>query len=422
MKACLQVTCGGLALVVAALVGAVLRLSSVPPGVEIRLDAAADRFLLGVSVPPRLAPHQVEEYRRNGVVLVRGLLSPDEAGRLREAAGRANARLFSVFSLFPSRYTRIMFDLWRTSPEIASLALQALPGTVSQLMGSPQPPPGRPGRGRGDSDSAEAVATAAQEAEAEAAGNATAAIAPFRLLRDSFFEYAPSKEGCGWHVDDASFWPSAEDTAGPTVWITLDPLSAEEGGGLAVLDRAAFRRAEPAGLTEAQCRSAIAGATCDMAKLSPECHAKMEASKLEFDMAPGDALVWDRWTFHRGVAGTDAMPRDAIKQRYSVRYVPHGATAFGAVHRSVGQGEVFESPYYPQVWPELIESEMKALERGLDQDITLLGVVQFRSKRFAKRVAPFLFPDDDDASTVFSKKPTLSPVTSPNPDDAKAAS
>jgi Phytanoyl-CoA dioxygenase (PhyH) len=399
MKNCLQVFCGGLVLVMAILTGVVLHLSSAPSDVQIHLDlTTTNELLLGSSVSP-LMPGQVEEYHRNGVILVRGLLSPQEAIQLKRAANAANEKLFSVFGLFPgSLYKHLMFDLWRTNPEIASLSLQALPKVAAPLMASPPP------QTKEQSDGA--ATDGGRPAAETAAASPTVATPPFRLLRDAFFEYAPPSGGCGWHVDDAGFWPSAEDTAGPTVWIALDPSSIREGGGLAVLNRTAFRQTEPLELTEEYCREAIAGATCDMAGKSPECAAKMDASRLEFDMAPGDAIVWDRWTYHRGVAGTDAFPPNAVKQRYSVRYIPHGATAFGAVHKSVKQGEVFDSPYYPQVWPHLLESEMKALEHGLDQDVTLVGVLQFMAERLAKKVAPFLFPEGADGSKAFSKRGT----------------
>jgi hypothetical protein len=52
----------------------------------------------------------------------------------------------------------------------------------------------------------------------------------------------------------------------------------------------------------------------------------------------------------------------------------------GVVHASVEQNEEFDSPYYPQVWPSLVPSELKALENGLDADITLMGAITFMTK------------------------------------------
>ena len=111
-----------------------------------------------------------------------------------------------------------------------------------------------------------------------------------------------------------------------------------------------------------------------MKSLSPECHAKMEESKLEWDMKPGDAIIWDRWTFHRGVAAVIEDDTNFLKRRYSIRYMPYGSKAGPFVHTSVRPGSYFDSPYYPQVWPRLKESEVKAFTHGLEADVTLSRV------------------------------------------------
>ena len=114
-----------------------------------------------------------------------------------------------------------------------------------------------------------------------------------------------------------------------------------------------------------------------MKSLSPECYAKMEESKLEWDMKPGDAIIWNRWTFHRGVAAVsdDAVSDSTfLKRRYSIRYMPYGSKAGPIVHASVRPGSYFDSPYYPQVWPRLKESEVQAFKNGLEADLTLARV------------------------------------------------
>ena len=85
------------------------------------------------------------------------------------------------------------------------------------------------------------------------------------------------------------------------------------------------------------------------------------------------------------------LPEDAVKMRYSVRYIPHGSRAFGAVHSSVKQGDVIDSPYYPQVWPTLNPTELRALKYGLDGDVTLKTFLLYRSKQWFHRVTA-LFP------------------------------
>jgi hypothetical protein len=88
-------------------------------------------------------------------------------------------------------------------------------------------------------------------------------------------------------------------------------------------------------------------------------------------MEPGDAIVWDRWAFHRSLpfkatatdstatgstAASDsaAAASDALKLRYSIRYIPSTAKSAAAglytgLHESVAVGQPFISPHHPQV-------------------------------------------------------------------------
>jgi hypothetical protein len=377
----LQFVCGLLVVTVAILTGILFHLSAIPSNIHIQLDPNKEidqsDLLLGKTTAT-LTSQQIEEYHRDGFVFVKGLLSEQETAHLKDSAVDTSSRRLDLFGLFvKSRYKTVMFDLWRTSAEIAYLSLRALPKVAAQLMTSTDK----------NTDSMDAEFTR----NTEIMVSSETPTKSIRLLRDAFFAYQPPGEACGWHVDDAGFWPAVEDTTGPTFWIALDPLLVSEGGGLAVLNRTLFRQTEPMDLTEDVCRQVIAGATCDMPDKSPECHAKMEANKMQFDMRPGDAIIWNRFTFHRGVAGTDLLSPDDIKQRYSVRYMPGGSKAFGAVHSSVEQLTEFDSPYYPQVWPNLVESEMRALEHGLDSDITLVSVFSFALKRMARRLMDSFF-------------------------------
>jgi hypothetical protein len=387
-SSCLQVMCGALALTIAMLTGTLIHLSAIPSDIHIYLDPkkelAQSDLLLGKTAAT-LTSQQIEEYHRDGFVFVKRLLSEQETIQLRDSAIYASSRLLDVFGLFgKSRYKKVMFDLWRTSADIAYLSLRALPKVAAQLMTLTD-------NATASMDELTTQVRSSSSSSSSSFLNGPPHTESIRLLRDAFFAYQPPGEGCGWHVDDAGFWPAVEDTTGPTFWIALDPLLVREGGGLAVLNRTLFRQTEPLDLTEDICRLAIAGATCDMPEKSPQCHAKMEATKMEFDMQPGDAIIWDRYTFHRGVAGTGLLPTDAIKQRYSVRYMPRGSKAFGAVHSSVEQLSEFDSPYYPQVWPNLLESEMTALEHGLDSDITLVSALSFLIKRMARRLKETIF-------------------------------
>lgn len=337
MRRCIQFVCSGMAIGLAVILGIVVSVSQIPNDIHIRLEEWS-KF-----TPSSLTAEQIETYNREGVVFVPGLLSEQQAVQLGDSAEFASSRMFSIADLFASsRYKNVGFDIWRTSPEVASLSLQALPKIAAQVLTDSKDEGGQ---------------------------------VRFRLLRDAIFQYAPGGIGCGWHVDDHGFWPTEEDTSGPTIWIALDDMKSSEGGGLSVMNRTLFQQLGPSNVTESGCREAVKRSTCDLDSTSPECHAKLEASKSEWDLKPGDAIIWDRWTFHRGVPSVSQDVDDInVKRRYSVRYIPYGAKALGGLHPSIEEGKPFDSPFYPQVWPSLVDSEMQALEYGLEPDLKLANL------------------------------------------------
>lgn len=317
-------------------------------------------------VPRFLSEEQIATYHKDGVVLVRELLNEEDVQQLQVATEYEMNRR-TIYGLVPNPwYHNLAFDVWRKSSVYANLAVRSLPKIAAQIL-----------------------------IHSNSNNN------KIRLLRDAIFQNAPDKSGCGWHVDDRFFWPTARDTGGPTIWIALDDMQASEGGGIGILNRTKF--AQEFGGDEEVCRTAIMGATCDMEDISPnDCHAKMERSKLTYDMKAGDALIWDRWTFHKGLPTTttttsnnnsdnqEQQQKPEGKRRYSVRYVPNDATASGVVHSSVEQGKALESPYYPQVWPTVIDSEIQSIERGLEEDVSLSGVVTFIKKKVIQKFKDFL--------------------------------
>eukprot|EP00808_Paulinella_micropora_P021126 g72511.t1 len=295
-----------------------------------------------------LTPREISQYQEDGYLLVRGLLSRDEAEALRDDALTAMRKESSLKDWVMTAYEKMVFDTWRKRSLFAQLALQRLPALARQLMGH------------------------------NCEGSCVKTI---RVLRDALFSYKQDKSGCGWHVDDAFFWPTANDTGGVNMWIALDEMRVSEGGGLAVAK--GTHQMEP---WVQECLHVIrTTGTCTMQKFSPECHKRMEAIKVQWDMHPGDAILWDRWLFHRAVtfeemhSKNDKSPGfsgDTRKMRYSVRYIPGHATAEGVVHPSVKQGDTFEgSPYYPQVWPAMVPAEVEAIEAGLADDVTTRGMI-----------------------------------------------
>jgi hypothetical protein len=133
------------------------------------------------------------------------------------------------------------------------------------------------------------------------------AFVQVRIVNDATFGLGPADQGCGWHVDDKVFWPTedvlpGDGPVGVFVWVTLSPINASVGGGLAIANGSASARWRDA------CRRVIESKdergypqTCNMESVSPECHRRMEEARVDFDMQPGDAIVLSRYTFHKGV-------------------------------------------------------------------------------------------------------------------------
>ena len=289
---------------------------------------------------------QVQEFQRDGVLVIRNLLDAHQVQRLNEAMDSAPKPLsildivFAVKRKEPS-YADIRFDVWRTDATIARLALETLPPFVAPLM---------------------------QQNKATDETKDQPHDDRFRLLRDAYFAYQEGGRGCGWHVDDPGFWPTAPDTGGITVWIALTDMPDDNMGGLALANQTQLDEE-----TLATCRKAIQGNTCGMETSAPDCHQKLEDARVNFGtLKAGDALIWDRWVFHRTLStNSTTEPNIAAKRRYSVRYIPGHARAQGALHESVPQGGQFNgSPYYPQVWPKLIDTEVNALQQGLASDMS----------------------------------------------------
>ena len=368
-----------LAVLVAMLVSLVFQKSSVPEsGILISEQSMqqAVRQLEPMENSFVMSQADVETFQKEGVVLLRGLLTPAQAATVRSAIVNEIPKTQSFWTLFDFlpkvTFDKVQFDVWRNHLLMAYLALQALPSLAAQLMNL----------------------TPITNSDVTTLSQTLSSSQTLRLLRDAVFQYNPQAQqtGCGWHVDDEGFWPAKNDTSGVTFWIALDQMRVSEGGGLA-LAKGSHKENDMI----AKCREVIRGGkTCAMEQTSPECFAYMESLKVEYDMEPGDAIVWDRWVFHRSVPTRiiqheqehehDTNTYEEAKMRYSVRYMPGHARAAGLVHSSVPQGSLFtESPYYPQVYPHLVASEMQELQArngGLDSDITLVNIFQTMGVRF----------------------------------------
>mmetsp|Transcript_37902 Transcript_37902/g.77342 ORF Transcript_37902/g.77342 Transcript_37902/m.77342 type:complete len:362 (-) Transcript_37902:142-1227(-) len=301
--------------------------------------------------PYTLSPHQIQTFKRDGVLVVRGLLADKDLKDAVRAAKRIQlCRTLSqrlLYRIFPS-YQSLQFQTWRRHKSLERVAFDSAASTIcAQLMGLDGPV-----NSKNNSDM-------------------NSSPRPVRLLKDAVLGYRNGDKGCGWHVDDKIFWPTEDGNvgksdAGINVWITLSPVSAAEGGGLAVAPgthKAQFAK---------NAREAIAAkgpmTTCILESLRPDCHQKMEKLKQVYDLQPGDAIIHDRYVFHRADAFVDPIQRKRAntKHRISLRYVPADATfyKFGDNERAVQEKDMVTGDelskggeYYPQVWPDSLPEE-----------------------------------------------------------------
>ena len=300
-------------------------------------------FLAPPTSPPRsLTSDELATYEAEGVVLVRGLLRGDA---LEHAISAAEAVVEGQPRRFPA-YRSISFQGWRTNTALRHVAMDSAAASVA----------------------AQCMRLTCKQR--------------LRVMKDALLAFSPGDAGCGWHVDDKMFWPvhdvapRSDAPVGCNVWIALTPVRTATGGGLAVAPRSA--RAD----WREDCRKVIAGEvgggigpprTCDMAGLSPECQAKLERSKALHDMEPGDALVAQRYCFHRSEPFAESAADHPTRLAYSVRYESADAKLFDNTFEAAlkakglkdGEPVARAGAFYPQVWPRSRPLERLVVRLGL---------------------------------------------------------
>lgn len=124
--------------------------------------------------------------------------------------------------------------------------------------------------------------------------------------------------------------------------------------------------------------------TCKMETLAPDFHSVLESMKVVYDMQPGDAIVHDRWLYHRADpfketktetgswSSSTSAAETGYLNRYSIRYMPETARAYNVGLMKPEYTEAhfrdsryssfdghplgdFSVEYFPQVAPTVIE-------------------------------------------------------------------
>eukprot|EP00536_Pseudo-nitzschia_multiseries_P012487 jgi/Psemu1/309166/fgenesh1_kg.479_\ len=320
--------------------------------------------------PFDLTKEQVDDFLRDGVIIVRGLLH----GELLENAIQAAETMNIPKIPGNTTYRNLAMQSYRTNETFRKVAFDsAAPTICAKLMGLDD-----------------------EERTAGGTGTGTGVGRSLRLLKDGLFGFGPGNKGCGWHVDDKFFWPcedihnDADDDAdcesrsdheprrrdaGVNVWITLSPVTAAEGGGLAVAPGSHdLTGSGDIGKLTRRARRTIAAkggyTTCLLESLAPDYHDELETIKRVYDLEPGDAIVHDRYVFHRADPFRE-NENENEKFRISLRYMPSDATYFNSgygtdpavteKHLETGDPLWKAGEFFPQVWPSTLEEEVSAL-------------------------------------------------------------
>lgn len=247
------------------------------------------------------SPSQINSFYRDGYVLVRGLLDEKDTKYLQQCAKESIKRKGPLDDFVKTAYKKIEFNTLLSDERLANIT-RGIP--VHQIMEKkksiiPFPLP-RAMRG-----------------------------GKVRVLKDAFLSFLPGLNGCGWHVDDESFWPTKVNNRGSegvNVWIALSEYKRSRGGGLAIAPTSHAR----SWTKRARDLLRSTGKTCQLESLSPELHTSCEAlAERTMDMQPGDAIIHSRWLFHRsdpfteeGIQHFNGPGQKDPLMRYSIRYMP----------------------------------------------------------------------------------------------------
>lgn len=262
-----------------------------------------------------LSTELVETYRRDGVVLVRGVLTPDEVDVARAAIEQVLAvpgPLSQVASRPGDRgsFTED-FRRWNDIPEIEQLARHsAAAGIAAQLMESKV----------------------------------------VRLYHDHVLvKEGGTEQRTPWHQDQPYY---NVDGQGISAWIPVDHVP--EGGCLELV--AGTHRGPwlmPRTFLTGQAKWFPEGSLGEL----PDIEADRGAYELRrYEMEPGDAIFFDFLTVH----GAPGFPFDGRRRVLSLRYLSEQARhaprhwptspAFAGLDAELAQGAPMDHPLFPVVW------------------------------------------------------------------------
>lgn len=263
-----------------------------------------------------ISQQQIDEYNRDGVTCLRGVVGPDWVKRLQDAVDRDIADPGPNFYGYQTDGDAKFHgnqELWRTDEDFADYCLRSdLPALAAQFLGSDK----------------------------------------INLYYDQLFVKQPGADvPTPWHNDQPYWGISGWQVI--SFWLALDPVSRDTGGveyvrGSHKWDR--WFQPRPFAPTSAHAYEQNPGY-----EAMPDIDANRDDFDMViYDMVPGDVLVFHSLTVH-GAGGNvnRTTPRRGYSVRYAgddVRYDERPGTSASLHEASLSNGQVLDSDRFPVVW------------------------------------------------------------------------
>lgn len=264
-----------------------------------------------------VAPTDVEAYRREGVVMLRGVLDDAELELARAGVEEVLARPSGIALVAsrdddPGRFFED-FCRWGDVPAIARLATGSrLPSIAGQLLGGER----------------------------------------VRLYHDHVLvKEGGTRQRTPWHQDQPYYNVSGR---GVSAWIPVDPVP--DAGCLELVARThAGPWLMPRAFLTGQARWFPEGALAEL----PDIEADRAAFDIRhWELAPGDAICFDFLTVHGAPGFPFAGRRRVLSLRYladDARHAPRRwrtSPPFEGLADELADGAELDHPLFPVVWPE----------------------------------------------------------------------
>jgi len=367
-----------------------------------------------------LSEEMKEAYHKDGVIAIRGLLSPQEI----ESLDQSSLKILGIDTSKSSKgfnteegpikvsaassvsgkqfYSTRHHAIFESEMEgFSSVALKSLlPQVAAELMGM-------------NESQLQSKSQTMQENNKERES--------VRLLRDVFMAKDQDPYICGWHVDDTGFWPTPFDAEGVNAWIAIDSIPISTGGGFALsvgshtadwrwkayeLTGSTYTLPEHGYVDAKDMFNRRGVGTCNIKNADPDINRKMEDTKRVYDVQRGDVILHTRWLFHRTVpmdrTRAKELDKNRVKvlyRRYSVRYSPGSATLtegygteLSTLYNSSFGGKTLDlvnavdGPWYPKCWPDVDASEIESMDSIKEK---MIFAEEMKKKRM-KEMRPYL--------------------------------